>query len=71
MIAETAVLVRVSKEFNGICSGSLVVSSLHYNFKTFLMGIPEKANSAPLVYKLGFWTPGCLESGCSDSGHLV
>ena len=71
MIAENAVLVRLSKEFYGICRGSLVVSSLHYNFKTFLMGIPEKPNSARLVYKLGFWTPGCLEFGYSDSGHLV
>ena len=35
------------------------------------MGIPEKLHSTRIVYTPGFWAPGCLESGSSDTGRLV
>ena len=35
------------------------------------MGIPENLHSLHIVYTLGLWAPDCLESGRSDSGHLV
>ena len=35
------------------------------------MGIPEKLDSARIVYILGVWALGCLESGRSDSRRLV
>ena len=43
------------------CRGSLLHASSHYNFKTFLMGIPEKPKSAQIVYMLGLLAPGCLK----------
>ena len=35
------------------------------------MGIPEKLDSARMVYILGLWVSGCLESGHSDIGRLA
>ena len=57
----------MSKENYGIGRGSLILASLHQNFKTFLMDIPEKLDSARIVYTLGIWAPGGLESWRSDS----
>ena len=54
-------LVLVSKEIYGICRGSLIFASLHYNFKTFFMGILEKLESSRIL----------LDSGIRlDSGRL-
>ena len=33
--------------------------------------MPENLDSARIVYTLGLWAPGRLESGSSDSGRLV
>ena len=71
MALETVFLVPVSKEIYGICRGSLIFASLHYNFKTFLIGILEDPKSAQIVFTLGLWASGCLESGRSDSRRLV
>ena len=35
------------------------------------MGMPENLDSPRIVYTLGLWVPGRLESGSSDSGRLV
>ena len=68
---ETVVLVRVLKEIYGICRGSLIFASLHWNFKTFIMGMAENLGSTRIVYTLVLWAPGRLKSGSSDSGRLV
>ena len=34
------------------------------------MGIPEKLDFARIVYTLGLWAPGCLESGPLVFGKL-
>ena len=64
-------MVRVSQEIYGICRGSLIFASLHQNFKTFIMGMPENMGSACIVYALGLWAPRRLESGSSDFERLV
>ena len=43
----------VSKEIYGICRGSLIFAPLHYNFKTFLMGILEKLKSSRILLDSG------------------
>ena len=35
------------------------------------MDIEEKLDSARIVYTLGLWAPGCLESGRWEPGRLV
>ena len=42
------------QEIYGIFRGSLIFASLHQNFKTFIMGMPENMGSARIVYALGF-----------------
>ena len=35
------------------------------------MGMPKNLESARIVYTLGLWATGRLESGSSDSGRLI